>query len=166
MSTPELGDNRIQWASLVAQMVKNLPALQETQFQSLGQQDRLEKGMATHSSNLVWSPWTEEPGALYSTWGLKRVRHKWATKTFTLGFPGGISGEERACQWRRHAPACKIPRTEEPGGLQLEGHKELDKTEMTTHTCRMWTSWGHVLYIGDVSQFQWHPPSVLRDTPF
>ena len=51
-------------------------------------------------------------------------------------------------------------------GYSSEGHKELHKTEMTTHTCRMWTSWGHVLYIGDVSQFQWHPPSVLPDTPF
>ena len=50
------------WASLVAQMVKNLPAMWETQVQSLGQEDPLEKGMAIHSSILVWrTPWTEEP---------------------------------------------------------------------------------------------------------
>ena len=50
-------------ASLVAQMVKNLPAMQETQVWSLGQEDPLEKEMATHSSILVWEiPWTEEPG--------------------------------------------------------------------------------------------------------
>ena len=49
--------------SLVAQMVKNLPAMQETQVQSLGQDDPLEKGMAIHSNILVWKiPWTEEPG--------------------------------------------------------------------------------------------------------
>ena len=42
------------WASLVAQMLKNLPAMQETQVQSLGQEDPLEKGMATHSNILAW----------------------------------------------------------------------------------------------------------------
>ena len=53
------------WASLVAQMVKNLPAIQEIQVQSLGQEDPLEKGMATYSSILAWRiPWTEEPGGL------------------------------------------------------------------------------------------------------
>ena len=47
--------------------IKNLPAIQETQVQSLGQEDLLEKGMATHSSLLSWSiPWTEEPGGLES----------------------------------------------------------------------------------------------------
>ena len=51
------------WASLVAQMVKNLPAVQETQVQSLGQEDPLEKGIATHASILAWRiQWTEEPG--------------------------------------------------------------------------------------------------------
>ena len=48
-------------------MVKNLPAMQETQVQSLGQEDPLKKGMATHSSILAWRiPWTEEPGGLQS----------------------------------------------------------------------------------------------------
>ena len=60
---------------LVAQMVKNLPVMQETQVRFLGQEDPLEKGMATHSSILVWRiPWTEEPGGLQSM-GSKRVRH-------------------------------------------------------------------------------------------
>ena len=50
-------------ASLVTQMVKNPLAMQETQVQSLGQEDFLEKGMATHSSILAWEiPWTEDPG--------------------------------------------------------------------------------------------------------
>ena len=50
-------------AYLMAQMVKNLPAVQETQVQSLGQEDPLEKEMASHSRILAWRiPWTEEPG--------------------------------------------------------------------------------------------------------
>ena len=55
------------WTSLMSQTVKNLPAMRETQVQSLGQEDPLEKGMATHSSILAWRiPWTEEPGGLQS----------------------------------------------------------------------------------------------------
>ena len=54
-------------ASLVPQKVKNLPAMQKTWVQSLGQEDPLEKGIATHSSILAWKiPWTEEPGGLQS----------------------------------------------------------------------------------------------------
>ena len=54
-------------ASLVAQTVKNMSAMQETQVRSLGQEDPLEKGMATYSSILAWRiPWTEEPGGLQS----------------------------------------------------------------------------------------------------
>ena len=60
--------------SLVAQMVKNLPAMPETWIQFLGQEDPLEKGMATHSSILAWRiPWTEKPGRLQSM-GLQKVR--------------------------------------------------------------------------------------------
>ena len=66
-------------ASLVAQSVKNLPAMQNRVL-SMGQEDPLEKEIATHSSILVWEmPWTEEPGGLQST-GLHRVRHSLATK--------------------------------------------------------------------------------------
>ena len=62
-------------ASLVAQMVKNLPAMQEIQIHSLGQEDPLEKGMTTHSSILTWRIlWTEEPGGLQSM-GSQRVGH-------------------------------------------------------------------------------------------
>ena len=59
----------------VAQMVKNQPAMWETQAPSLGQEESTEKGMATHSSILAWRiPQTEEPGELRST-GSQRVRH-------------------------------------------------------------------------------------------
>ena len=62
-------------ASLVAQMVKRLPAMQETWVQSLGWEDLLEKAMATHSSILAWKiPWTEEPDRLQSM-GSQRAGH-------------------------------------------------------------------------------------------
>ena len=60
-------------ASLVAHTLKSLPAMKETQVRSLGQEDPLEKEMATHSSILAWRiPWTEEPGGLQSR-GLQTV---------------------------------------------------------------------------------------------
>ena len=68
-------------ASLVVQMVKNLPIMQETWVWSLGWEDPLEKEIGTHSSILAWRiPWTEESGGLQSM-GLQRVRHDWATNT-------------------------------------------------------------------------------------
>ena len=77
---------RLKWlsywrsrASLVAQMVKRLSAMQETRVQSLGWEDPLEKEMAAHSSILAWKiPWIMEPGRLLSM-GLQRLRHDWAT---------------------------------------------------------------------------------------
>ena len=73
--------------SLVAQKAKNLTEMLETWDWSLGQEDPLEEGMATHSSILVWrSPWTKEPRGLQSM-RLQRVRHDWATRlTFSLSF--------------------------------------------------------------------------------
>ena len=60
---------------LVSQKVKNLPEMQESQVQSLGWEDTLEKEMATHSSTIAWKiPWTEETGRLQSM-GSQRVRH-------------------------------------------------------------------------------------------
>ena len=73
---------------MVAQTVKNLPAMQDTQIQSLGQEDSLEKAIAIHSSILAWEiPWTEEPGGWQSL-GLQRVGHDWVINTFVyLGAP-------------------------------------------------------------------------------
>ena len=60
---------------MLAQMAKNLPAMQETSVQSLGQEDPLEKGMATHSSILAWEiPRTEEPGGLQSMGSQSQTR--------------------------------------------------------------------------------------------
>ena len=74
MTTKDL-DYNTNIVSLVAQMVKKLPAIQQTQVQSLCWEDPLEKKMATHSSILAWRiPWTKDPGGLQFM-GSQRVRH-------------------------------------------------------------------------------------------
>ena len=82
----------LYWAELVlifnfsgGSMVKNLPAMWETQVRSLGWEDPLKRRMATHSSILTWRiPWTEEPGAQQATiHGFWRVKHNWVTNTDT-----------------------------------------------------------------------------------
>ena len=90
----------------VTYMIKNLPARQEIWVWSLGWEDPLEKGTATHSSSLAWRiPWTEEPGGLQSM-GLHRAGHDWAT-SLSLTHSSSLA-------WR-------IPWIEEPGGLQSMG---------------------------------------------
>ena len=74
----------LHWAPLMAQRRMNLPAMWETQVQSLGQEDPMEKGVATHSSIPAWRiPWTEEPGGLQFM-GLQKAGHNWKTNTFTF----------------------------------------------------------------------------------
>ena len=74
------------WASLVTQMVKNLPARQDTRVRSLGWKKPLAKGMATHSSILAWRiPRTEEAGRLQSMVS-QTVRHDWVTCNFRQGY--------------------------------------------------------------------------------
>ena len=76
----------LNWASLVAQMVKNLSTVWETQVRSLGWKDSPEKEMATHSSILAGRiAWTKEPGGLQSM-ELQRVGHDWVTNTYSLIF--------------------------------------------------------------------------------
>ena len=90
-------------ASLVAQTVKNLPAMWETWVQSLGWEDPLEKGMATHSSILAWEiTRTEEPGGLQSM-GLQRVGHSWATKHNTL-----YHKQLKASKWTEKLTPLKV----------------------------------------------------------
>ena len=102
-------------AFLIAQLVKNLPALQATWVRSLGWEDTLEKGKATHSSILAWRiPWT----GCYM--GSEKVGHDWATFTFT---PRWHSGKESTCQIGDSGDAGSIPGSGRP----------LEK-EMTTHS--------------------------------
>ena len=83
-----LGFTDLAWISHVAQWVKNLPVMQEPQetgVQSLGQEDPLEAGVATHSGILAWRiPWTEEPGGLWFI-GSQRVEHAWSDWASTHG---------------------------------------------------------------------------------
>ena len=89
-SLPSIGGKILslsQWDSLVAQLVKNPPAMQKTWVQPLGLEDPLEKGRAAHSSILAWRiPWTIE------SMGSERVRHNWVTKV-------SLSLSEREERW-------------------------------------------------------------------
>ena len=81
-------------ASLVAQRLKRLPPMRETQVRSLGREDPLEKEMATHSTILAWRiPWTEEPGGLQST-GSQRVGHDWVTLLLYTWIQVRVKGNE------------------------------------------------------------------------
>ena len=97
------------WASLIAQTVKNSPAMLETWVWSLGQEDPLEKEMATHSSMLVWRiPWTEEPGGLQSM-GSQRVGHDWATSLhFTSIGASGTLGVHKILSSSLSVAAAKM----------------------------------------------------------
>ena len=88
-------------APLMAQTVKNLSAMQETWVWCLGQEDPLEKGMATHSSILPWkTPWTEEPGRLQSM-GSQRVGHDWVTSLVTSAGETGTRVLSLLLSWIR-----------------------------------------------------------------
>ena len=85
-------------------MVKRLPAMRETQVQSLGWEDPLEEEMATHSNTLAWKiPWTEEPGALQSMGSLSRTQL--SNFTFTFHFPA----LEKEMATHSNTLAWKIP---------------------------------------------------------
>ena len=82
---------KFAWASLVAQRLKHLPAMWETQVLSLGWEDPLEKEVAAHSSILAWRiPWMEEPGRLQST-RLQTVGHDGATSLYFTYFKFGYN---------------------------------------------------------------------------
>ena len=91
------------WASLVAQRVKYLPAIQETWVRTLGQEDPLEKEMATHSSTLAWKiQWTEKPGR-QQTMGSQRIGHDWATSLSFFHF--ALFNEDSVkCKLYEHFP--------------------------------------------------------------
>ena len=89
-------------ASPLAQWVKNPPAVQEIWVWSLGQEDALKEGMATHSSILAWRlPWTEEPGRLQSI-GSQRAGHNWSNLACTLYVYTEFSRSTYACVISTH----------------------------------------------------------------
>jgi len=101
------------WVSLVAQTVKNLPIMQEIWVWSLGQEDPLEKGMATHSSILAWRiPWTERSLVGYGPWGRRVGHNEWLSLTHSIfnvyTNPLGIWVECRLW-FAGSSPRAKIP---------------------------------------------------------
>ena len=95
------------WASQVAQTVKNPPAVQKTWVQSLGWEDPLEKGTATHSSILAWRiAWTEEPGRLQSR-GSQRVGHNWAIKPTHREHLMPVTSFRSCCLFLKPLPAIR-----------------------------------------------------------
>ena len=107
----------------MAQTVKRLSTMRETQVRSLGWEDPLEKEMAIHSSTLAWKiPWMEEPGKLQSMGSL-------GVSDFTFTFHFHALEKEMATH--SSVLAWRIPGTREPGGLLSLGHTESDTTEAT-----------------------------------
>ena len=138
--------------SLVAQMVKLLPTMQETQVRSLGWEDPVEKEMATHSSTLAWKiPWTEERGSLQSM-GMQRVGHDWTTSLRDPWWLRGYSvclqwGRPRFDPWVRKIPSRRNWQStplflpwESHGGRSLVGYSPWDCKESDT------TEWLHFLW--------------------
>ena len=116
--------------------------MQETWVQSLGWEDPLAKGMATHCSTLAWrSPWTVELGGLQST-GSQRVGPDWATWTFTLGFPGSSIGKESTCN---AGDPSSIPESgKSPGegrGYPLQYSWSSLVAQLVKNLPAMWETW-------------------------
>ena len=112
MGSQWVGHNReteLHWTKPMAQRLKHLPTMRETGVWSLGQEDPLEKEMATHSSMLVWRiPWTEEPGGLQSM-GSQRVGHDWATSLhFTSIGASGTLGVHKILSSSLSVAAAKM----------------------------------------------------------
>ena len=113
---PSVSDTALFGASLVAQVVENLPAVQETPVQSWGWEDPLGKGMTLHSSILSWRiPWTEEPDGLQSV-GSWRAGHSWSDEhectcsIVQVGrFPvllGTVGGKRKISRWNLILKIC------------------------------------------------------------
>ena len=109
-----------------AQMVRNLPVMQETWVHPLGQEDPLVKGMATYSSILVWRiPWTEEVGTFLVAHLINNLPALQEIQIWSLGWENPL---EKEMATHSSIIAWRIPRTEEPGRLQSVGLHELDMT--------------------------------------
>ena len=124
------------WGSFVAQTIKNLPAVRDTQVWSLGQEGPPETGMATHSSILAWRIlWIEKPGGSkeldmteWLTLSLSQLERQGFKNCFSpQGLPRWLSVKESACQGRGHQ------RRLHPWGL-IPGRDDLMEEEMATHS--------------------------------
>ena len=139
--------HQIHRASLMAQRVKSLPAMQETQVQSLGQEDPLQKEMATHSSIPAWRiPWTEEPGGLQSTGSQSRTRLSDFPFTFLSSMSSGILRQNVVISLDHvfcnllicFSAAAIMPLAFQPAGSSVpSSHSSplLHRTQNLLHTC-------------------------------
>ena len=126
----------------MVQMVKNPPTMQETQVWSLGWEDLLEKGMATHSSILAWrSLWTEELGRLQSM-GSQSIRHEWTTFTFYFTFSRAV--EKQASKTGRKG-AEGVPKEEHPTQVSAMGT-----------SCVVWAEKRHTWVWAHEAWFPWN----------
>ena len=127
----------------VVLVVKNLPAKQETRVQSLGQEDPLEKGMATHSSIPAWRiPWTEEPGRLQSI-GSQRVRHDWSDLALMHTWAKKIMSRWQWCvsllSWVRHIRVATLAATSWGEMTESQKREILDSDDIKESYCEV--SW-------------------------
>ena len=115
---------------------KNPPAMQETEVQSPGREDPLEKGMATHSSVLAWrTPWTEEPGGLQSM-GSQRVRHDWVTNQQQLRIPWDEGGWAPVLILKSSADLVLLNTSrEKTGGVTGEQHPTAPLSMISYYYC-------------------------------
>ena len=170
-------------ASLVAQMVKRLPVIQESWVWSLGWEDPLEKAMATHSSTLAWKiPWVEEPGGLQFM-GSQRVGHDWATSHYltALCFPsspskrGGLSPRTQVptslCS-HSHPWSFKSPSLQGCSSLPHPQHRSTVPCSKTWRPGELWNS-EYFSFSGPISRLfgtqqnsQWDPASTLHADSF
>ena len=127
-------------------MVRNLPALQETLVQSLGWEDTLEEGMATHSSILAWRiPWTEKPGGLQSM-GSERVGHDWATNTATT----------TCAEYAHPSEACR-------NAVPLQREFSAQSVIVFKSTC----SWGSLVLVLSIALWVYFfPTCVTKETSY
>ena len=123
-------------ASLVVQVVKCLPAMQETPVWSLGREDSLEKEMATHSSTLAWKiPWMDEPGRLQSM-GSQRVGHNWATSLeYTKGKANGHEEIQQTGIELVHQAQKACPLKDDQGN-------SINKAQRYSTMLTIWYKWG------------------------
>ena len=127
----------------VVLVVKNLPAKQETRVQSLGQEDPLEKGMATHSSIPAWRiPWAEEPGGLQSI-GSQRVRHDWSDLALMHTWAKKIMSRWQWCvsllSWVRHIRVATLAATSWGEMTESQKREILDSDDIKESYCEV--SW-------------------------
>ena len=124
----------------MAQMVKCLPAMQETQVWCLGWEDPLEKEMVTHSSILAWKiPWTEEPGRLQSM-ASQRVGHDWGTSQFKIHKNG--TGNEDNGDLLQKVPCTalphSVPQTLQQATTDLSLHPRFLDTQRQIRASLLW----------------------------